>query len=932
MPPTLYLLDGHALAYRAYFALTVASRQPWQTSRGEPTAAVYGFSSILLRILEQERPEYLAIAFDAGRTFRDEIFPEYKATRAKMPDEMRVQMERIRQIVEAFGIPRLEIEGYEADDILGSAARQAVEEGYGVKIITGDRDLLQLVGPRVAVVLPGKSLAESMPFLTAEEVMAFMGVRPEQIVDFKALAGDKSDNIPGVPGIGEKTAQQLLQKYGSLDNIYAHLGEIEPRWRAKLESGRELAYLSRNLARIRTDLPLHFEIEKARSGQMDRQRVEALFTELEFRSLLRRLGGSGVKGQGGVAAAQLPLFSTPAPSAALQPRPATGLQVFLIDSLSKLETLLPVLEKAETIAFDTETTSQDEMQAELVGLALAVHPGKGYYLPFGHREGINLPLEALGQLRPFLTDPRKAKVGHHLKYDSIVLARYGLAVTPLTFDTMIAEWLCNPDSPNLGLKNLAQARLGEKMTHIEELIGSGKGQRNMAEIAPQMVAEYAAADAEITLRLMPILREELQERNALRLLEEVEMPLVTVLAEMEMRGVLVDAAFLKEYGKALQARMGEIENEVYRLVGKRFNLNSTQQLSEALFDHLGLIPPDRGRRTQSGHYSTSADVLEQMRGQHEVIEYILEHRELAKLKSTYVDGLLEAVDRDGRVHTSYSQTAVVTGRLSSSNPNLQNIPIRTESGRQIRRAFIAAPGYVLLSADYSQIELRIMAHLSGDENMIAAFRSGQDIHRATAAAIYGVPMDAVTPEMRRHAKAVNFGLIYGMTPYGLTRTTDLTLAEAEAFVEAYFRQFPRVREYINGIRHLVRRQGYVETLLGRRRYFPMLVGQPMNAKLREEREAINAPIQGTAADIMKLAMIRISQRLREAGLHGQMLLQVHDEVVIECPENELQETARLVRQEMENAYPLHVPLVSDARWGKNWGEMEALDEKKVPVG
>lgn len=932
MPPTLYLLDGHALAYRAYFALTVASRQPWQTSRGEPTAAVYGFSSILLRILEQEKPEYLAIAFDAGRTFRDEIFPEYKATRAKMPDEMRVQMERIRQIVEAFGIPRLEIEGYEADDILGSAARQAVEEGYGVKIITGDRDLLQLVGPRVAVVLPGKSLAESVTFLTAEEVMAFMGVRPEQIVDFKALAGDKSDNIPGVPGIGEKTAQQLLQKYGSLDNIYAHLEEIEPRWRAKLESGREQAYLSRDLARIRTDLPLHFEIEKARSGQMDRQRVEALFTELEFRSLLRRLGGSGAKGQGEIAAAQLPLFSTPAPSAAPQLRPATGLQVFLIDSLSKLETLLPVLEKAKTIAFDTETTSQDEMQAELVGLALAVQPGEGYYLPFGHREGTNLPLEALERLRPFLTDPRKAKVGHHLKYDYIVLARHGLAVTPLTFDTMIAEWLCNPDSPNLGLKNLAQARLGEKMTHIEELIGSGKGQRSMAEVAPQMVAEYAAADAETTLRLMPTLREELQERNALRLLEEVEMPLVTVLAEMEMRGVLVDTAFLKEYGKALQARMGEIEETVYRLIGKRFNLNSTQQLSEALFDHLGLVPPDRGRRTQSGHYSTSADVLEQMRGQHEVIEYILEHRELAKLKSTYVDGLLEAVDRDGRVHTSYSQTAVVTGRLSSSNPNLQNIPIRTESGRQIRRAFIATPGYVLISADYSQIELRIMAHLSGDDNMIAAFRAGQDIHRATAAAIYGVPMDAVTPEMRRHAKAVNFGLIYGMTPYGLTRTTDLTLAEAEAFVEAYFRQFPRVREYINGIRHLVRRQGYVETLLGRRRYFPMLVGQPMNAKLREEREAINAPIQGTAADIMKLAMIRISQRLREASLHGQMLLQVHDEVVIECPENELKETVRLVRQEMENAYPLRVPLVSDARWGKNWGEMEALDAKDMPAG
>ncbi len=926
MPPTLYLLDGHALAYRAYFALTVGSRQPLQTSRGEPTAAVYGFTSILLRILEQEKPEYLAIAFDAGHTFRDEIFPEYKATRAKMPDEMRTQMERIRQVVEAFGIPRLEIEGYEADDILGSAACQAVQEGYGVKIITGDRDLLQLVGPRVAVVLPGKSLSESVTFLSAEEVLAFMGVRPEQIVDFKALAGDKSDNIPGVPGIGEKTAQQLLQQYGSLDEIYAHLEAIEPRWRAKLEAGREMAYLSRELARIRTDLPLSFAIEQARSGQMDLGRLEALFAELEFRSLLRRLSGYGARGPRQEASeAQLPLFSTPAPSPEPQPRPAVTLRVSLIDTLEKLESVRQALEKAEVIAFDTETTSQDEMEAKLVGLALAVREGEGFYLPFGHQEGQNLPLTALEQLRPYLTDEHKAKIGHHLKYDYIVLARHGLRVMPLTFDTMIAEWLCNPDSPNRGLKNLAQARLGETMTPIEALIGSGKGQKSMAEVPPPVVAEYAAADAEITLRLMPLLREELRERNALRLLEEVEMPLVTVLAEMEMRGVQVDVAFLREFGRSLQQRMAELEEEVYRLVGKRFNLNSPQQLSEALFDHLGLVPPDRGRRTQSGHYSTSADVLEQLRGQHEVIEHILEHRELAKLKSTYVDGLLEAVDRNGRVHTSYSQTAVVTGRLSSSNPNLQNIPIRTETGRQLRHAFIATPGYVLISADYSQIELRIMAHLSADENMIAAFRNGQDIHQATAAAIYGVPPETVTKEMRRHAKAVNFGLIYGMTPYGLTRSTDLTLAEAEAFVEAYFRRFPRVRAYLDEMRRLVRRQGYVETLLGRRRYFPMLVGQPLNAKLREEREAINAPIQGTAADIMKLAMIRIARRLQEAGLRGQMLLQVHDEVVLECPHEELQVTARLVREEMENAYSLRVPLVAEVRWGKNWGEMESVE-------
>ena len=928
MPPTLYLIDGHALAYRMYFALTAGgTSQRWQTSTGEPTAGTYGFAREILRILEQEKPDYLAVAFDTGKTFRDTIFPEYKATRAKMPDDLRPQIERIRQMVDAFNIPRLEMEGYEADDVLGSAARWAAKQGLGVKIITGDRDLLQLVNERTIVYLAG----DDQNFITPEDVIGKLHVRPEQVVDYKALVGDKSDNIPGVPGVGEKTTEALLAKYGTLDNIYAHLDEVEARWRTKLEAGKESAYMSYQLAAIRTDLPVAIDLEQARSEAFEPARVEGLFRELEFRSLidkLRKLTGTSSSTPAGDQ--QLSLFvneATRTSEASPRYRVESKLMTVVVDSPAGLETLVHELNTATVISFDTETTSTDEMTAKLVGISLAVKDGRGWYIPAGHNAGTQLPLEQiLSALRKPLTNLQIPKIGHHLKYDFIMLARYGLRIAPLSFDTMVAEWVIDPGSRNLGLKNLAAARLGESMTHIEELIGKGKNQRSMADVAIADAAPYAAADAETTLRLMPLLEVELKQFPKLwELFINIEMPLIQVLADMEMAGIALDKKFFSAFSVELRNRMLVLEKEVYEAVGKTFNINSTQQLSDVLFGSLQLTPPDRGRKTASGHYSTAAGVLEEMSGQNPV-DMILEYRELSKLISTYVEALPAQIHpEDGRVHTSFSQTNTITGRLSSSDPNLQNIPTRTELGRRVRRGFVADPGNVLISLDYSQIELRIVAHMAGDEAMLNAFRAGQDIHATTAAAIYGVPLEAVTKEMRRHSKAINFGLIYGMSAYGLTRSTELTLAESQEFVEAYFKQFPGVKKYLDGIRKEAARTGYVETMLGRRRYFPNLKsGLNQAMKSREEREAINAPIQGTAADIMKIAMIKIPPALAQASLHGKMLLQVHDELVVECPLAEISSVAGVVRDVMENAYHISIPLTTEARWGMNWDDLQPL--------
>jgi len=929
MPPILYLIDGHGLAYRAYYALTAGGTRTnaFQTSRGETTAGVYGFTSILLRIFQQENPDYLAVAFDKGKTFRHEMYPDYKGTRAKMPDDLRSQVERMREIVDAFNIPRLERENFEADDVLGSVALWASEKkGLGVKIITGDKDLLQLVTDRVIVNLAGSRMSDAKDYFP-EDVQKKLGVPPEKVVDYKALCGDPSDNIPGVRGIGEKTATKLLEKYGSLDGIFNNLDEISGRARSALEGSQDVAYLSQKLARIVTNLDVELDLEQARIDRFNPKAVEDLFRELEFRTLIEQLNAlvgkmHPVMPQG----EQLDLFAK-IKTTSDEVNTSTDINTTLVDTPEALAALKHQLEESELIALDTETTGTDVMQAKLVGISLAVKPDHGYYIPMGHQQGQQLSVDVVFKaLTGPLTDPSIGKAGHNLKYDYLILKRAGLTVSPLTFDTMIAEWLINPSSRNLGLKNLAWVRLGYEMTHIEELIGKGRGQKTMDQVPISEAAGYAAADAAICLRLIPLLEKDLRKQKAESLFQTMEMPLIPILARMEENGIKLDSDFFESFSIELETRLGEIKASIQDEVGYAFNLNSTQQLSEVLFNKLGLEPPDRTRKTASGHYSTAAAVLEAMHGQHEVVDWVLEYRELEKLRSTYVDSLPHQVNPEtGRVHTSFNQTGTVTGRIASSNPNLQNIPIRSEIGCRVRKGFVARNNWQLLAVDYSQIELRIVAHMSEDQAMLAAFSAGQDIHATTAAAVQDIDLTDVTPDMRRHAKAINFGLIYGMSAYGLTNATDLTLAEAENFITTYFEKFPGVKKYLDGVRKQASEQGYVETLLGRRRYFPNLArGVGYNIRQREEREAINAPIQGTAADIIKIAMLQLPNEIKMAGLKGEMLLQVHDELMFEVPEDELAETTKLVQRVMENAYHLDIPLSTEAKAGKNWGEMSKI--------
>ena len=945
MPKMLYLLDGHAIAYRNYFALTSGGTARFATTDGEPTAGVFGFASTLLKILEQDEPDYLAIAFDKGRTFRDDLYEEYKATREKMPDDLRSQIERIKQMIDLLKIPRLELDNYEADDIIGSLATWAAnEEGLGVKIITGDRDLLQLVTERIVVNLPEGRGAKDRDYFP-EDVIERMGVKPEQVVDLKALMGDSSDNIPGVRGVGPKTATKLLESYGTLDGVYEHVDEIKGKVGQNIAEQKEQAYLSQTLARIVVDLPVRLDLEQAACENFEPVAAEELFRELEFRTLIRRL--QKLSERYAPAQAQTPQTITPetnsfnlvqgglfgdepldTPDALISIEEIkTDFETVIVDTPQKLTQAIKDLSAYDTLAFDTETSTLDPVSADLVGFSLAASPEKGYYFPVGHRAGKQLSLDELkNAVQPLLSDPKIAKVAHHAKFDLITLRQAGFEINPIRFDTMIAEWLINPDSRNLGLKTLAWVRLGVEMTPIEDLIGKGKNQLSMADLPIARVAPYAAADAVMTLRLMPILKADLKERNAEKLMDDLEIKLVPVLAQMEEYGVLLDAPFFEAFNKELTEMIFALEEDIYRLAGTRFNINSTQQLSDVLFKKLALDPPDPSRKTKSGHYSTSAEILELLRDKHEIVAKILDYREYAKLKSTYVEALPQQINpKTGRVHSSFNQVGTVTGRIASQNPNLQNIPTRTDLGQRVRQGFIATPGWKLLSVDYSQVELRIVAHIAQDQAMIEAFKRGQDIHATTAAAITGTPLAEVTPKQRRNAKAVNFGLIYGMSAFGLTRGTDLTLAEAENFIKAYFREFPGVKAWLDMTRVNAAKNGYVETLLGRRRYFPNLAkGSNPQMRQREEREAINAPIQGTAADIVKLAMIALPEALRKAGLNARMLLQVHDELIFEVPEDELERTVPVVKSLMESAMTLDVPLVCDARAGDNWRELKAI--------
>ncbi len=909
----LVVVDGHALAYRAYHALPLEM----STSKGEPTNAVYGFTSMLLNVIKEEKPDYIAVAFDTGRSFRHESFSEYKATRARMGEDMAVQLRRIFQVVEALGIKSIAIEGYEADDILGTLARKASEEGVETLIVTGDTDAFQLIGPKVRVLTSGRRFSDTIVY-DREKILERYGLEPHQLADYKALVGDKTDNIPGIPGVGETTAVRLLRKYGSIEGIYEHIDEITPpRLKEILEENRERAFLNKSLVTIRTDIPLDITLEDLRYQGYDEEKVKELFRELEFRSLYKRLPEEGE-------VRQLPLIG----QVEIRQRAEPGQYIAVQDERS-LDLLMEKLSGVTELAFDVETTDIDPMKARLVGISLAFREGEGYYIPVGHLEGQQLPWELVREkLARVMEDETIAKYAHHAKYDMIMLMRNGVRVRGLAFDTMVAGWLVNPAGRNLNLKDLAWSYLGVEMTTIEELIGKGKSQSSMDLLPISRVTPYAAADADMTYRLVKVLDRKLQELGLTKLFYEVELPLIPVLMDMEMTGVKLDIPFLREMSRELTQKLQALEEEIYKLVGYRFNVNSPEQLSDALFGKLGIsaqgIP-----KTKSGHYSTSADVLEKLRGRHPVIELLLEHRHLAKIKSTYVDALPSMVNKaTGRVHTSYNQTGTVTGRISSSDPNLQNIPTRTDIGKAVRKAFIAEEGWVLLSADYSQVELRILAHISGDEELIAAFHRGEDIHASTASAILGVPIDQVTPEMRRLAKTVNFGISYGMSAYGLAEETGLTPEEAHRFIQSYFARYPRVKAYIENTKAKAQRDGYVETLLGRRRYFPELASDSKvhhSVKAAAERMAINAPIQGSAADIIKIAMVRLHRALKEHGFRSRMVLQVHDELVLEVPEEELSSVAPMVKEIMEGAYELKAPLKVELEFGKNWGELEPLN-------
>ncbi len=927
MKPKLVLVDGHALAYRMYYALPL---EAFTTADGEPTNATYGFTRTLVeRLLSDKPPEYFAVSFDLGRTFRDDLFAEYKGTREKMPDELSVQIERIKEVVRAFNIPILEVEGYEADDVLGTVARQAKGQGVLTHIITGDRDLLQLVDDNTAVELPARRGSQNPEVFDTAAVVDYFGVRPDQVVDWKALVGDSSDNIPGVRGVGQKTATRLLQQYGSLDAIYENIDAIKGAMGKKLVEGKESAYLSYELARIVTEAPIALDLPACKAQDFDPAIVLEIFRDLEFRTLtnqlLERLGNS----------AQVEELKEIPPTEAI-----------LVNSPDKLNDLVQHLTNAEMISFDVETTSLDKMTAEIVGICLAIEPPVGYYIPTGHLEQPEqaksgqmslfageavlaegqLPLQkVLDAIRPAMTDQTIAKVAHNAKYDYTILDRHGLRVSPITFDTMIAEFLINPASKHKGLKDLARHRLGVEMTAITNLIGTGRNQKPFSAVPIDEAAPYGAADADMTLRLVPPLQEEIKDKKLEKILD-LEMPLIDVLSEMEQVGVKLDLPFFDDLSHQFQERLLDLESEIYEIAGGPFNINSTQQLSDVLFKKLDL-PHEGLKRTKSGHFSTAANVLESLKDADStgIIKAISEYRELGKLKSTYVDALPQMVNpQTGRIHTSYNQTGAVTGRLASSSPNLQNIPIRTEEGQKIRKGFVTEKGWLFLAADYSQVELRILAHISQDEALLRAFHQDQDIHRTTAAAVYGVDIADVSYNQRRFAKAVNFGLIYGMGAYRLARDSELTLSEAEHYIEEYFDRFPGIRRYLDETKEKAKTQAYVETLLGRRRYFPIFrmppSGSNRQAMLRAEREAVNHPIQGTAADIIKIAMLRLHKAL--ANFSARMVLQVHDELVLEVPQEELDTVEPLVGDIMSKAFQLAVPLKVDASIGRNWLELK----------
>jgi len=904
----IYLIDGHSYAYRAFHAI----RQLTDSS-GLALNAVYGFTRMLLKLIKDENPDYIAVAFDTpGKTFRHEMYDQYKANRAEQPEEMRHQIPLIKEVVDAFNISIFELEGFEADDLLATLATRAESEGIEAVIVTSDKDMFQLISDNIKVLNPHK---ENL-LLDAEGVTTRFGVGPEKMPDLMAMAGDSTDNIPGVPGIGPKTAASLLSEFGTLEAVFEHVGEIKSEKRRKnLNQNKELAFLSRDLFTVRRDVPIEVDIERCRSEDYDRTRLMELLEKFEFRSLVNEL---------------------------IEVEERADNEYTILNEKLELDELLRRLKERGGFAIDFETTSKDPMRAELVGISISESPDAACYIPVGHvkealrenDEGDNngdlftdtsikqlstqLVLESL---KPLLEDESIKKTGQNIKYEMVILARNGIDLKGADFDTMVASYLLNPSKLRHNLDQLALEFLNYRKILIEKLIGKGARQITMDKVNVREVADYACEDADISLRLREALEPMLKEKQLHELFERVEMPLVKILAKMELKGVRVDTDVFSELSVRLKKQLDELQEEVHRLAGQEFNINSTQQLGKILFEEMKL---PAAKKTKTG-YSTGVAVLEKLAAEHELPGKVLEYRTLSKLKSTYVDALPSLINPStGRIHTSFNQAVTATGRLSSSDPNLQNIPIRSDLGREIRRAFIPSDERkILLSADYSQIELRILAHLSGDEELCGAFEEGVDIHDRTSSKIFGVPIDEVTPEMRRKAKVANYGILYGISASKLAADIGIKQDDAKEFIESYFNVVPRVKAYIESIVEEARRTGCVTTILNRRRYIPDINSANFGVRGFAERTAVNTPIQGSAADLIKMAMIQIDERIGSLGLDSFMILQVHDELVFEVPLEEVEQMRSMVKEIMETAYPLNVPVVADVRIGRNW--LEAHD-------
>ena len=916
----LFLFDAYALIYRAYYAFI---KNPRINSKGMNTSAVLGFCNTLHEVLAKEKPEYLGVAFDPhGPTFRSEAYAQYKAQREETPEDIRRSVPVIKDILKAMRIPVLEAEGFEADDVIGTLARKAGSEGIRTYMLTPDKDYGQLVGGNVVMYRP----RHGGGYETLDEagVCQKYGITgTAQVIDLLGLMGDAADNIPGCPGVGEKTAVKLLQQFGSVDALLDRTGELKGALKKKVEENAEQIRFSKFLATIRTDVPVELDLEKLRVTELDTAELRRLFTELEFKTLLDKFlnNRENIKNN---ANGQLDLFSEiPADGqvgeekSALKTLTDTPHTYKLVDTEEDMLKLRDFFMTKSFLSLDTETTSTNTIDAELVGLSFSVSENEAFYVPVpvDRQQAQNI----VNIFKPVYEQPSILKIGQNIKYDMEVLANYGVELAGEMFDTMLAHYLLQPEQRH-NMDDMAETYLGYRTIHIDELIGpKGKGQKSMRDLPPEEVYEYAAEDADVTLKLKNLLEPKLKEAGVWQLFSEVEMPLVRVLASMERNGVRLDTDSLKETSQILTARMNDIEQEIYRLAGEEFNIASPRQVGEILFGKMKIV--EKPKKTKTGQYVTSEEVLQQLRGKSEIVGKILEHRGLKKLLGTYVDALPKLVNpRTGHIHTSFNQTVTATGRLSSSDPNLQNIPVRGEDGKEIRKAFVPEEGCLFFSADYSQIELRVMAHLSGDENMQEAFREGYDIHAATAAKIYHETMDSVTRDQRTRAKRANFGIIYGITVFGLAERLDISRKEAAELIDGYFATFPRVAEYMEKAKETAREKGYAETLMHRRRYLPDITSHNATVRGFAERNAINAPIQGTAADIIKIAMVRIYDRFKRENIRSKMLLQVHDELNFSVYPDEKERVERIVLEEMQNAYPLDVPLVADCGWGANWLE------------